>query len=87
MTALRRRVVDEPDAFHRVLSSLLTVKPHRVGGKVSAGLRGHDMEEASHRRDHVAVAAPTGGQPRGEAVWGRCTRRSGACVTEGTNAE
>ena len=61
----------------RVLAALLTVEPHRFGGKASAGLRGHGMEEAHHRRGHATAVAIQvgGGQPKGKAVWGRCTRR------------
>ena len=34
-----------------------------------AGLRGHGMEEAHHRRGHAAVADPVGGgQPRDETL-------------------
>ena len=68
----------------RVLAALLAFEPHRIGGKVPPGLRGHDMEEAHHRRGYATMApAVGGGQPRGEAVWGRRPRRSGACKSEG----
>ena len=54
---------------------------------MSPGWRGHDLEEAHHRRDYATVAlAVGGGQPRGDAVWGCRTRMSGACGTGGTNA-
>ena len=53
----------------RVLATLLAVEPHCNREKTPAGLRGHDSEEAHHRRDGVTVAAAVGGgQPRGEAV-------------------
>ena len=62
----------------RVLAALLPVEPHRIWGKVPAGLRGHDMEEAHHRRGYATVGDTIGGgQPRGEAVWGRRTQKSG----------
>ena len=72
----------------KVLAALLPVESHHIGGKVPAGLRGHDVEEALHRRDYATVAAEVGGgvvggQPRGGAVWGRRTRRSGACKSKG----
>ena len=45
------------------------------------------MEEAYHRRGYETVeAAVGGGQPRGQALWGRRTLRSGARRTESTNA-
>ena len=70
-----------------VLAAFPAVESHRTGRKVLNGLRGHDMEEAHHRRGYVTVEAMGGeGQPRGEAVWGRRTRRSGARRTESTNA-
>ena len=83
MTACGPRIVDEPDAFppefwQPFLQSSLTT----LGGKVPACLRGHDLEEAHHRKSYATVAAEVGGgQPRGEAVWGRVTRRGGACRT------
>ena len=88
MTAFWRKIVDEPDAFppefwQLFLQSSLTT----LGGKVPACLRGHDLEEAHHRKSYATVAAEVGGgQPRGEAVWGRRTQRSGTCGTEGMNA-
>ena len=80
----RRRAGRVPGS---VLAALLAVEPHRIRGKVPAGLRGHDIEEAHHRRGYATVATAVGvGQPRGEAVWGHRTRRSGACGSEGWNA-
>ena len=68
----------------RVLA-VLTVELHRAGRKVS--VRGRDMKEARYCRGHATVAAPVGGgQPRGEAIWGRRTTRNGAYKTDGTNA-
>ena len=70
----------------RDLAALLAVEPNHVGGKLSTGLRGHAMEEAHRRRGYATVAAVVrGGQPRGEAVWGRRNRRSRACRTDGMN--
>ena len=55
--------------------------------KVSTGWRRHDMEEAHHHRGYATVeAAVGGGQPTGEAVWGRRARTSSALRTESTNA-
>ena len=88
MTACGPRIVDEPDAFppefwQPFLQSSLTT----LGGKVPACLRGHDLEEAHHRKSYATVAAEVGGgQPRGEAVWGRRARRSGLRRTESSNA-
>ena len=71
----------------RVVAALFTVEPHPIERKVSAVLRGHDMEEPYHHRGHATVAASVGGgQLRGEAAWGRRTRRSGAGGTDGANA-
>ena len=52
------------------LVALLTFEPHRTRGRLSAGLRGHYMEEAHHRRGHATVAAAAGGQPRDEVACG-----------------
>lgn len=43
------------------------------------------MEGALHGSGNATVVAAVGGKPRGEAAWGRGTRRSGACGTEVTN--
>ena len=68
----------------RVLAAILAVEPYCVGRKVPAGLRGHGMEEAHHCGGYATAATAVGGvKPRGEAVWGRHTRRSGACGIEG----
>ena len=79
-----RRIDDEPKCMPSiVMVALLAVEPHRIGQKVKAGLRGHDMEQAHHRRGYATGAVEDRrGQPRGEAVWGRRTRRSGACKSE-----
>ena len=70
-----------------VLVALPAGESHPTGIKVSIGLRSHDMEEAYHRRGYETVeAAVGGGQPRGQALWGRRTLRSGARRTESTNA-
>ena len=64
-----------------VLAVLLAVEPRCLRRKIPAGLRVHDMDEANHRRGDTTVAAEVvGGQPRGEEVWGRRTRRSGCSV-------
>ena len=81
MTAFWRKIVAEPDAFPPEVWQL---DPHRIRVKMPAALHGHDMQEAHHRRGDATVAAAVGGrQPRGEAVWGRRTRRSGACGSHG----
>ena len=88
MTTSWWRIVDEPDAFppelwQLFLQSILTA----LEGKVPAGLRGHDMEEAHYRRGYATVATEVGGgQPRGETVRGRRARRSGACKSESSSA-
>ena len=63
----------------RVLAALLAVEPHRGGGKVTAGLRGYDVEDAHQRRYVTVVADVRGDQPRGGVVCCRRTLRSGAC--------
>ena len=53
---------------------------------MSAGLRGHYVQKAHHRRGYARVAVVVGGdQSRGEARWSRHTRRNGTFGTEGTN--
>lgn len=86
MAAFWRSIVDKPDAFPPELPpALLAIEPHRVGGIVFTGLRGHDTGEAHHRRGYVAmVAAVAAGQPRGEVNWSRGTRGCKACGTEDT---
>ena len=41
----------------RVLAALPAVEPHRIGRKMPAGLLGHFMEEARHRRGYATVTA------------------------------
>ena len=89
MTVFWRRIVDEPDAFppefwpefwQLFLQSSLTA----LGEKCRPVVRGHDMEEAHHRRGYATVAVEVGeGHPRCEAVWGRRTQRRSACKPEG----
>lgn len=79
----RQRVGQVPA---RVLAALIEGDLHPLWGKVPVSLRWHGTEEVHRRRGYATVAAVVGGgQPRGEAVWGRFTRRSGACGTKGTN--
>ena len=53
---------------------------------MSADLLGKNTEDAHHHRGYTTVAtAVEEAQSRGEAVWGRGTRRNGACGTEGMN--
>ena len=39
------------------MTTVLAIESHRIGGKVSSGLRGHGMEKAHHRRGYATVAA------------------------------
>ena len=84
MTAFWRRIIDEPDGFPPEFWQLFLQSSFPALGKCAGCLRGHDMEKAHHRRGYATVAAAVGGgQPRGKAVWGRRTRRSGACGSHG----
>ena len=70
-----------------VLAALPAVESHSTARKMSTGVRRHDMENTHHCRDYATVeAAVGGGQPRGEAVSDRRTRKSGARRTESTTA-
>ena len=87
MTVFWRKIVDEPDACSTGSDSSSCSRASTHWGKVPTGLRGHDVDEAHHRRGYTTVVAEVGrGQPRGEAVSGRRTRWSGACKSENENA-
>ena len=70
MTAFWWKIIDEPDAFPPEFWQLFLQSSFiAFRGKMPAGLREHDMEEA-HRRpgDATVAAAVEGGQPRGKSV-------------------